>query len=120
MITIERDQNIFIMKIFAPRKRTDETEFCNFLNDLLDEKDFSLLIKVDGEKNFSHESKVVLNHWFKEHKNFLYEHCNALYRVRDPETFDEKKIIRLKKAFPFHYNEYQDFDEAYDAISNLK
>ena len=118
MINLARVGHIFILSIYEPREVDDETSFKYFLNDLLKEESFGLILKVSGERSFNLESKKYLNYWFKEHKSWLGKNCIGFVRVKDKQDIcAPEKLETLKKAFPFKYHEVVNIDIAYDLLA---
>ena len=113
-VTLE-SEDIYRVEISAPRSPLDEDDFFNFFNQVFEKDRFGILLKVDGDKNFSPSAKKYLGYWFKSNRSRLKAKCFAFVRLKN--FVDNDKLIKMNKAMPCPYFE---FTMESDAISTLK
>ena len=96
MFQIKQDDCIYSLIISEPRRENDENDFLEFLEKIIHNEKFILILEVDGKKTFSLAAKKRLNLWFKNNKNILKARCLGFVRVNPDAT----KMSKLKsKAF---------------------
>lgn len=88
----ELKHQIFIVRIFEPRELNDEIQFLDSLEVILQNKNFGLILSVEGQSTFSIQSKKQLNFWFKSKRQQLRDRCFGLVRINKDAT----KMAKLK------------------------
>jgi len=112
-----KEQNIFHLIISSPRENEDEKKFISFLESLLSYEYFALIIKVEGEKSFSHESKKDLNIWFKTHRELLNKKCFGVVRVKS--IIEHQRHEQMKKVMPCPYFEVSSLGQCMSLLNQL-
>lgn len=96
--------NHFLLKITEPRLDEDEDAFFVFLQKILSEEKFGLILSIDGEKSFSLEARQKLGKWFQANKVELKNKCMGLARIQNHSfQVDEQDTLRMKRAMPCAY-----------------
>lgn len=118
MLNIIEKNKIFIIEILDPRDPQDEIIFLEFINNVFENKEFGLVLNVDGKKAFSQEAKVEFNHWFKNNKLRLKKQCFGFSRVSSNATKMAKlKSKALRLAMPCPYNVSDNMGESLDWLN---
>ena len=114
-----KESNIYCLSIMSPRKESDEVEFLETLNKVVETTKFGLILDVEGEKAFSHNAKVELAKWFKTNRKRLADECVGFARVEVSETKLEKQNSEaMKKAIPCPYKVFENIDQALYWLKN--
>lgn len=121
MIDVQKPAELTTYIYLAPPKQgTDEVEFINAMNEVLQEERFILIIEATGEASFSPAAKRELGKWFKSNKNELGQRCMALIRVGDgPTKLKRLKSKAMKLAMPCPYFVEPSYDEAFSKAKTL-
>ena len=111
-------QKHFYLQLSSPRQEQDENDFFKFLDELLVQNSFTLVIKVEGDKAFGQEAKVKLAKWFKENKDHLEKNCIGFAKISIKQHDHEKESV-MQKAFPCPYQVFHTQIEAIKWLENL-